>query len=90
MAATGHDAERWRRIEQLCHDALERPAGERERFLAVACEGDEALRREVDALLAHDDSVDRFLAEPLGVVAANLLLDRDHPETQFHAPNGNL
>ena len=90
MATTGHDAERWRRIEQLCHDALERPAGERERFLAVACEGDEALRREVDALLAHDDSVDRFLAEPLGVVPPTFFSIAIIPKPSSHAPNGNL
>ena len=40
-----------RRLEQVYHAALMRPADEHARFLAEACAGDEALRREVQSML---------------------------------------
>ncbi|HMB53064.1 MAG TPA: tetratricopeptide repeat protein [Thermoanaerobaculia bacterium] len=46
-------AERWRRIEELFAAAVELPAGERDAFLAAACD-DAGLRREVEELLAAD------------------------------------
>jgi serine/threonine protein kinase len=57
----GNDPERWRRIQDLCHAALERDARQREGFLAAACEGDEELRREVESLLVHAGRADEFL-----------------------------
>ena len=45
------DAERWRRVNDLFHAALERDPGGRDGFLAEACAGDEALRAEVSSLL---------------------------------------
>ena len=45
------DAERWRRVNELFHAALERGPGDREAFIAEACAGDEALRTEVLSLL---------------------------------------
>jgi hypothetical protein len=57
---------RWRRVEALCHAALERDTSERSAFLTAACGGDEALRREVDALLAHERSAEAFLESPVG------------------------
>jgi serine/threonine protein kinase/tetratricopeptide (TPR) repeat protein len=45
--------ERWRRIEELYHAALERDEREREGFLSGACGGDEDLRHHVASLLRH-------------------------------------
>ena len=45
--------ERWRRIAQLYHSALECEPGGRVAFLAEACQDDEELRREVESLLAR-------------------------------------
>jgi len=45
------DAERWRRINELFHAALERDPGSREAFIDEACAGDPALRTEVLELL---------------------------------------
>ena len=45
------DAERWRRVNELFHAALERDPAGRDDFLAEACAGDEALRAEVSSLL---------------------------------------
>ena len=49
------DPERWRRVGELFHRALEHGPEERSRFLDEACGGDAALRAEVDSLLAHHD-----------------------------------
>ena len=55
--------ERWARIERLYHEALVCAAPERASFLADACTGDEALRREIESLLEHDGGA-AFLSTP--------------------------
>ena len=55
--------ERWARIERLYHEALACGANERGSFLADACAGDDALRSEVESLLAHDGGA-AFLSTP--------------------------
>jgi eukaryotic-like serine/threonine-protein kinase len=55
--------ERWARIEQLYHEALGCDPHQRAAFLAAACAGDDALRREVESLLAHDGGA-AFLSTP--------------------------
>ena len=45
------DADRWRRINELFHAALERDPGSRETFIDEACAGDPDLRMEVLSLL---------------------------------------
>ena len=44
--------QRWRQIERLYHEAMAQPAAARAGFLAAACAGDEALRGDVEELLA--------------------------------------
>jgi hypothetical protein len=70
------DPERRRRIDDVCDAALVRDVRERAAFVAAACGDDEALRREVEALLAHAQRAERFLEMPIGEVAARLLADR--------------
>jgi hypothetical protein len=53
--------DRWATVERLYHAALAQPVGDRAAFLAKACAGDEELRREVESLLAQDDSGDAGL-----------------------------
>jgi predicted Ser/Thr protein kinase len=50
--------DRWRRINDLFHAALERPADEREAFLAEVCGGDASLRDEVASLVASHERAD--------------------------------
>jgi serine/threonine-protein kinase len=45
----------WSRVEQLFHDARELPADQRHAFLVRACDGDSALQRDVESLLAQSD-----------------------------------
>src|SRR5688572_1800787 len=51
-------------VERICLAALERPANERAAFLADACHGDDALRQEVESLLAHASPAEQFLEHP--------------------------
>ena len=67
------DPARRRRVEEVCDAALDRPAGERAAFVAAACGDDHALRQEVEALLAHAQTAEGFLAAPMGAVAAHVL-----------------
>ena len=45
--------QRWRRIEEICHDALEHVPDHRAAFVREACAGDAALCVEVESLLAN-------------------------------------
>ena len=64
-------SERWQRVEGLYLEALRIPAAERAGFLNDACAGDEALKREVESLLAQDNS--GFLETPAIHAAATLI-----------------
>jgi hypothetical protein len=61
--------ERLRQIEELFHAARERTPAARGPFLADACAGDPALRREVESLLAQQQCSLPFgvLIQPLCV-----------------------
>ena len=56
--------ERWTIIDRLFDAALEREPHERAAFLDEACAHDEALRREVESLLAHESRAAGFLSTP--------------------------
>ncbi|MGH9837769.1 MAG: hypothetical protein ACREEM_03190 [Blastocatellia bacterium] len=72
--------EEWRQIEQLYLDGLERPPEQRPAFLAAACADDnEAIRREVESLLANEGEMEQFLETPPGIFAARLLAKREAP-----------
>jgi serine/threonine protein kinase/Tol biopolymer transport system component len=65
------DPERWQRVAHLYESALERDPTAREAFLMEAAGGDEALRREVESLLAQDATpvvIDRPVLEAAAVV----------------------
>ncbi|MGA3328763.1 MAG: protein kinase [Terriglobia bacterium] len=68
------EPERWQKVERLYHDARERDASQRARFLAEACAGDESLRQEVEVLLAQGEETGSFLGEPALEVAAQALV----------------
>jgi serine/threonine protein kinase/Tol biopolymer transport system component len=63
--------ERLREIERLFHEARERPAAERDGFLARVCADDLTLRREVESLLAQPSA--GVLDRPLGALVADLV-----------------
>jgi serine/threonine protein kinase/tetratricopeptide (TPR) repeat protein len=64
------DPERWQKIEQLYHSALKQEVAERAAFLENACRGDDALRQEVESLLANEGEAKSFIEVPALDVAA--------------------
>jgi TolB-like protein/tetratricopeptide (TPR) repeat protein len=63
---------RWQQIEQLYHAALEREESQRAAYLLEVCAGDDALRREVESLLAQKKRGDGFRESPAVEVAAKM------------------
>jgi serine/threonine protein kinase len=57
------DSDRWTQVEKFYHAALERGVPERKAFLEHNCP-DEAVRREVESLLANEQEGEQLLKEP--------------------------
>lgn len=57
-------SERWERVSSIFAAARTLEARARSSFLALACEGDDSLRTEIEALLAADTPDDGFLEQP--------------------------
>jgi serine/threonine protein kinase len=68
-------AERWREVENLYHAACELAPEEQRAYLVRACGNDEALRREVESLLANERMAASFLE-----TAANETFERELEE----------
>ena len=66
--------ERWLRVKALFESAVERPAHERDAFLAAETGDDAALRHEVESLLTSDTADGSFL-DRLPVASASVLAD---------------
>ena len=66
------DRDRRQRIDDLCDAALDRRPDERAAFIAGACKDDDALRQEVESLLAHAAMSDQFLATTVTAVAVRM------------------
>lgn len=63
--------DQWPRVKELFHAALERGPAERSAFLTDACGGDQALRAEIDRLLAAHEQAGTFIEwSPMAAVAA--------------------
>src|SRR5271165_6322015 len=69
------EPERWQRVEELYHRALELDAGRRVAFLEDSCGDDTVLRHEVESLLAREKQAEHFMEAPaleaLGKQVAN-------------------
>src|SRR6201998_4364275 len=71
QGSTQVTVEHWR-VKQLFQSALERASDQRAAYLQEACEGDEALRQEVESLLSREEAVDGFLETPALEAAAKM------------------
>src|ERR1041385_8314716 len=69
-------ADRWQKIEQVFHAALERKPEERARFLHETCAGDSSLYGDVEALLASYVQDDSFFEDSASALAAEMFADR--------------
>ena len=88
--------DRWRKVEELCHAALQRDVTLRAAYLHEACAGDDSLRQEVESLLAQEGQVGSFLeASPLQDIAAQAAREAksfgaEPSESQNAAPGQSL
>ena len=65
------DPERWRKVESIFNCVLDADESRRESVLKECCAGDEALRREVESLLAQHAVAGKFIETPaFGAAAA--------------------
>src|SRR5262249_55067539 len=78
------ETDRWRRVEELYHLALERAVNDRAAFVEQACSGDDSLQAEVESLLAQAQCSEGFLEAPALDVAARDLAGFSEPGTQSH------
>jgi len=67
--------ERWQKIEELYHAALERDDVRRGDFLDEACAGDDPLRREMETLIAAYETAGHFMETPPKDVMARMFDD---------------
>ncbi|HEV8422150.1 MAG TPA: serine/threonine-protein kinase, partial [Chthoniobacterales bacterium] len=65
--------ERWQKVKEIFHAALDKPAAERTGFVAQTCDGDDELRREVESLLASAEKDGSFIDSPAYETAATLI-----------------
>ncbi len=72
-------ADRWRRIEELFHAALELDLDARSAFLQQACGADADLRREVESLLQSAEKPMDFVPEAVREVAQKIASGGSHP-----------
>ena len=86
------DRQRWLRIAPILDAVLELPLSERRTFLDRACDGDAALGRELEELLAEASAPDGFLDTPAIERAAPLILDieRDVERAPANALHGRI
>jgi eukaryotic-like serine/threonine-protein kinase len=67
------NAELWKQVDEMLDAALELPPAEREGYVAVACNDNEELRREVLSLLRAQEQAGTFLAGSAMRAAAQVL-----------------
>ncbi len=68
----------WRQVDQLFHEALERPPELRLDFLKQACQGDDALLRELQSLLSSHEKAGAFIENSPSDIAAQFLAEEEH------------
>ena len=79
------DPDRWRRINDIFQDAIERTAEGRHPFLVDVCVADAELRDEVERLVRAHERATGFLARPAAAHARGMLL-LDHPSAPIVRP----
>jgi serine/threonine protein kinase/tetratricopeptide (TPR) repeat protein len=70
------NADRWKKIDALLDEAMERTPAERAAFLQEACGEDSELRRKVESLLRADEAAASFIEAPAAAFAAEMLVEK--------------
>jgi len=90
------EPELWSRVEDLYHRVLELDESSRAQFLEHSCLDDEAVRREVESLLAHEKAAEHFIESPALEVMGRLVANgpaaggRRAPDATVTKPSGEL
>jgi serine/threonine-protein kinase len=71
------NGERWKRIEEIFHAALEYPPDNRAAFLLEACREDRSILEEVQQLLASHENESSLFETPGGGLAAEIISEQD-------------
>jgi eukaryotic-like serine/threonine-protein kinase len=66
---------RWVRITDIYHATIAHPSEERASFLDEECQGDESLRKQVEAMVKSHERSGSFIESPAFAVAPELLID---------------
>ena len=72
--------DQWKRLDELFHVALEREGDARATFVAQATRGDDDLRGELEAMLAHYEQANSFIESPAYALAAETIIEEETPE----------
>ena len=67
--------DRWKQVETILQDALDRPPRERGPFLDEACLNDPELRSEAASLIAAHETAGDFIEQPALAIDAHIILD---------------
>jgi serine/threonine protein kinase/tetratricopeptide (TPR) repeat protein len=78
------DFDRWKQLDDLLQQVLERRPGERDAYIQEITGGDVALERELRALLILERDAGSFLESPAMEVAARALGRRESQDRQVH------
>jgi serine/threonine protein kinase/Tol biopolymer transport system component len=69
-------SDRWYKIEEVFHAALQRKPEDRANFLNQSCAGDTSLYDDVKALLTSNENDDSFFEDSASALAAEMFTDR--------------
>ncbi|MCY7345850.1 MAG: protein kinase [Pyrinomonadaceae bacterium] len=72
------NSETLKQVEEIYHAALEIPLAKREAFFKESCGADENLRREVESLLAFENTFDKFIDAPPESLAAEMFAEQEN------------
>ena len=83
------EPERWKRIEEIYHAASQLPQHKRSSFLMQACDGDDSLSSEVQALLSQDEKAGNFIESPAADIVARAIAS-DRAKVSESVPAGTV
>jgi eukaryotic-like serine/threonine-protein kinase len=76
------DHERWKRVDEIFHAALDRDTSARARYLQDACKDDDSLRIEVEALIESHEKESSLFEKPVAEdLAAEILARKNTSRT---------
>jgi hypothetical protein len=65
--------ERWQKVKEIFHSALQQESAQRSVFISSACGDDAGLRREVESLISSHEKDGSFIDSPAYEAVAELL-----------------